>query len=120
VNGNRLPTGPGSRGGVWHLPGYKAVYQRAWRAAHPEYREREKLRMARARNGDPAGLATSASYPRPLPEAARFCTCGCECREPVPTRCGFCRDGLHWGDTRTAERDQDALDQLDALGIGFG
>jgi hypothetical protein len=41
---NRLPTGPGSRGGHWHEPGFRRAYYRAWRAAHPEYRERERRR----------------------------------------------------------------------------
>jgi hypothetical protein len=40
------PTGPGSRGGHWHDPEYRRAYWRAWRAAHPEYREREARRRA--------------------------------------------------------------------------
>lgn len=43
-----VPTGPGSRGGRWgHNP--PAEYWRQWRAAHPEYREREKARRAESR-----------------------------------------------------------------------
>jgi hypothetical protein len=98
---NRLPTGAGSRGGRWHEPGYSAAYHRAWRAAHPEYREREALRTFRKRawrNGDPADIGT-ASYPRPLPEPAVTCVCACGCREAVVVFCGFCRDGMH-GETR--------------------
>lgn len=40
---NRLPVGPGSRGGRWgkHPP---PEYYRLWRAAHPEYMERERRR----------------------------------------------------------------------------
>lgn len=41
---NRLPVGPGSRGGRWHDPEYRRAYFRAWRAEHPEYRERDNLR----------------------------------------------------------------------------
>jgi hypothetical protein len=41
---NRLPVGPGSRGGNWHDPEYRRAYWRRWRAAHPEYRERESRR----------------------------------------------------------------------------
>jgi hypothetical protein len=41
-----IPTGPGSRGGHWHDPAYRRAYWRAWRAAHPEYREREARRRA--------------------------------------------------------------------------
>ena len=44
---NRLPVGPGSRGGLWHLPEFRSAYWRAWRAAHPEYRERERRRTQR-------------------------------------------------------------------------
>jgi len=96
---NRLPTGPGSRGGHWHEPGFPAKYQRAWRASAPEYRERERLRSARRRardNGmDPAGIVALATFPRPLPEPAVTCVCACGCRESVVVFCGFCRDGMH-------------------------
>jgi hypothetical protein len=74
------------------------MYQRAWRAAHPEYRERERLRRFRERarrNGDPADYGTAPSYPRPLPEPAVTCVCACGCREPVVVTCGFCREGMH-------------------------
>jgi hypothetical protein len=47
--GNRLPVGKGSRGGHWHDPEYRREYSRAWRAAHPAYREREALRRCRKR-----------------------------------------------------------------------
>lgn len=39
-----VPTGPGSRGGHWHEPEYRAAYFRRWRREHPEYVEREKRR----------------------------------------------------------------------------
>ena len=86
---NRLPVGPGSRGGAWHNPEYRREYQRAWRAAHPEYREAERLRRARERarrNGDPAGIEAVASngYPRPLPSAAQPCRCSCGCTDMAP------------------------------------
>ena len=47
-----VPTGIGSRGGRGHRP--PPEYWREWRAAHPEYRERERLRKAaiRARRND--------------------------------------------------------------------
>ena len=91
---NRLPTGPGSRGGHWHEPGFPAKYHRAWRAANPEYRAREALRSFRKRTGsDPAG--TVVPYPRSLPEPAVTCVCACGCRESVVVFCGFCRDGMH-------------------------
>jgi hypothetical protein len=96
---NRLPVGPGSRGGRWHEPDYRLAYQRAWRAAHPEYRERERLRRARERarrNGDPADIVDAPSYPRPLPVAAHRCICDCGCRNEVPVvACGMCLSGLH-------------------------
>lgn len=38
-------TGPGSRGGQWHDPAFRAAYWRKWRREHPEYRERERRRM---------------------------------------------------------------------------
>ena len=42
--GNRLPTGPGSRGGQ-----DRNEYQRRWRREHPEYRQRENERRKRQR-----------------------------------------------------------------------
>ena len=96
---NRLPTGPGSRGGTYHLPGVAAAYSRAWRAAHPEYRERERLRSARKRardhGSDPADIAVAPAFPRPLPVAAVACICPCGCRNEVPVvACGFCLMGM--------------------------
>lgn len=91
---NRLPTGPGSRGGRWHDPEYRRAYHRAWRAAHPEYREREALRLARKRSGDDA-----RPFPRPLPDPAESCACPCGCGETVVVVCGFCRDGMHGEDS---------------------
>jgi hypothetical protein len=41
---NRLPVGPGSRGGHWHEPAFRAAYFRRWRQEHPDYREDERLR----------------------------------------------------------------------------
>ena len=98
---NRLPVGPGSRGGRWHDPEYRRAYQRAWRAAHPDYRERERLRRARQRarrNGDPAGIeaVVTIGYPRPLPAPAQSCPCDCGCRNEVPiVACGLCLEGFH-------------------------
>ena len=96
---NRLPTGLGSRGGRWHEPEWRRAYQRAWRAAHPEYREREALRRARQRaraaGQDPAGIVEPATFPRPLPPAAVACICDCGCRNEVPVvACGMCLMGL--------------------------
>lgn len=92
---NRLPTGPGSRGGRWHEPEYRRAYARAWRRAHPEYREREKLRRARERarslGYDPADIVVTSQYPRPLPVADTPCICWCGCKNEVPiVACGFC------------------------------
>ena len=92
---NRLPTGPGSRGGRWHIREWRLAYHRAWRAAHPEYREREKLRRARDRSATPADIVGSASFPRPLPEPTVTCVCDCGCQERVVVFCGWCRDGQH-------------------------
>jgi hypothetical protein len=97
---NRLPVGPGSRGGQWHDPEYRTAYHRAWKRSHPEYRERERLRMARKRaqdrGNDPADIVLSPSFPRPLPLPAMLCSCdSCSCASPVVAVCGFCRDGLH-------------------------
>jgi len=96
---NRLPVGPGSRGGTYHLPGNRNRYDRAWRAGSPEYREREKLRRARERarrNGDPADILESAHYPRPFPPSAQLCACSCGCAEPttVASFASWVRDGL--------------------------
>lgn len=96
------PTGPGSRGGRWHEPEYRTEYHRAWRAAHPDYREREALRMARKRAQDagldPAGIVTAPGFPRPLPtpDVNAPCSCGCGCSNTVPViECGMCLTGLH-------------------------
>jgi hypothetical protein len=98
---NRLPIGPGSRGGHWHDVEFRRAYHRAWRASHPDYREREALRRARERareNGDPADIVAPSSS-RPLPRSALHCVCECGCREHVVVVCGFCRDGAHGEDT---------------------
>ena len=98
---NRLPVGPGSRGGHIHDPAWRRAYGRAWRWANPEYRERERLRMARrraaAQGRDPAEVSAPSGRTRPLPLPAEFCACDCSCREPVVAVCGFCRDGMHGG-----------------------
>lgn len=44
---NRLPVGPGSRGGTYHQD--PAGYFRRYRREHPEYRRREVERKSRAR-----------------------------------------------------------------------
>lgn len=92
-------SGPGSRGGRWHDPGHRAAYYRAWRASRPDYRERERLRAARARavraGRDPGAIVVPSGFPRPLPEAGRFCGCDCGCRLEVAVVCGPCREGLH-------------------------
>jgi hypothetical protein len=92
---NRLPVGPGSRGGRWHEIEYRHEYQRAWRAAHPEYRERESLRRSNARSSARGDIAPSRLAPGALPEPAVTCVCECGCREPVVVFCGFCREGQH-------------------------
>jgi hypothetical protein len=97
---NRLPVGPGSRGGRWHEPEFRRAYHRAWRAAHPDYRERERLRSARwraRRAGEPTvPVVPPGEWRRRLPLPAVTCGCpDCVCREAVVVACGFCRDGLH-------------------------
>lgn len=97
---NRLPVGPGSRGGRWHDPEWRRAYQRAWRAGNPEYRERERLRLARkwasAHGTDPAEIVDPPTFPRPLPVPAVACICDCGCRNEVPVvACGFCQVGEH-------------------------
>lgn len=100
---NRLPVREGSRGGRWHDPEYRRAYHRAWRAAHPEYQEREKLRRARQRaqerGNDPANVIDPPSFPRPLPSPALDvqCACGCGCTERIVVECGFCTQGIHEG-----------------------
>ena len=92
---NRLPTGPGSRGGHWHEPRFRRLYHSAWRAAHPEYREREALRRMNARAAARGDVAPSRLAPGGLPESAVPCVCECGCREAVVVVCGFCREGQH-------------------------
>ena len=92
---NRLPTGPGSRGGRWHLPEFRRIYHSAWRASHPEYREREALRRSNARSSARGDIAPSRLAPGTLPEPAVACVCDCGCCEPVVVFCGFCRTGCH-------------------------
>jgi hypothetical protein len=95
---NRLPTGPGSRGGRWHEPEYRRAYHRAWRASRPDYRERETLRRSNARSSARGDIAPSRLAPGTLPEPTVTCVCECGCREPVVTICGFCREGQHGED----------------------
>jgi hypothetical protein len=68
----------------------RLAHPRAWRAAHPEDRERERLRRFRARH-------PGEDFPTPgRLEAAVLCSCGdCACIEPVVTTCGFCRERMH-------------------------
>jgi hypothetical protein len=104
ANGQKLsarsvPTGVGSRGGKWHLPAWRARYQRGWREANPEYRDRERLRMARTRatqRGEDPGLilARPARLPR-LPDLVAACACVCGCVAEIVRICGFCTAGLH-------------------------
>lgn len=44
LSARNTPTGPGSRGGQWHDPAFRAAYFARWRVDHPEYRERERRR----------------------------------------------------------------------------
>lgn len=83
-----VPTGPGSRGGRWHDPEYRRAYHRAWRAAHPDYRERERIRQRMARGLDPADPCKA---PAPLPLASGPCG---SCGDPMTYVCGFCAEGL--------------------------
>jgi hypothetical protein len=93
--GNRLPTGPGSRGGHYHEPEFRRIYHSAWRASHPEYREREALRRANARSSARGDVAPSRLAPGTLPEPTVSCVCNCGCGEAVVVFCGFCREGQH-------------------------
>ena len=99
MNGNRWPTGPGSRGGRWHEPAFRRIYHAAWRAAHPDYREREAARQSIKRSSARGDLAPSRLAPGSLPEPAVTCVCECGCREPVVVFCGFCREGQHEEET---------------------
>jgi hypothetical protein len=92
---NGLPVGPGSRGGRWHESEFRRAYHRAWRASHPDYREREALRRFNARSSSRGDIAPSRLAPGTLPEATVTCVCDCGCREPVVVSCGFCREGQH-------------------------
>ncbi len=88
------PTGPGSRGGEWHLTEHRNAYHRAWRRAYPEYRVRERLRAARRRammRGDDP-VTEPARFPRPLPVVVAPCS---ECGGETVVVCGMCLSGLH-------------------------
>jgi len=91
---NRLPAGPGSRGGRWHDAEWRRAYHRAWRAAHPDYREREARRRANARAQARGDAAPARLAPGRLPAPASTCACACACAEAVVLVCGFCRDGM--------------------------
>lgn len=84
-------SGPGSRGGHYHEPAFRLWYHRTWRALHPEYRERERLRRYRARHGSESQAAPAGPVPGAVP-----CACYCACGEIV-TRvvCGFCAKEMH-------------------------
>jgi len=92
---NRLPTGPGSRGGRWHEPEFRRIYHQRWRAAHPEYRERDNLRRATVKASARGDAAPSRLVAGELPEPTVTCVCDCGCRERVVVFCGFCREGQH-------------------------
>ena len=60
---NRLPVGPGSRGGHWHELEFRRQYYRDWKHEHYGYREREAERKRRSRwlatvRDEQFGLAT--------------------------------------------------------------
>lgn len=63
---NRLPTGPGSRGGRWHDKTYRSAYFAAWRKAHPEYVERDNQRRLRTHAFTRlTRVVTGGAYSRP-------------------------------------------------------
>ena len=88
VSPRNAPTGPGSRGGQWPDPEFRKAYHRAWKAAHPEYRERERARRRVSRGLDPADTGRILGS---LPMAAGPCSA---CGDPMIYVCGFCREGL--------------------------
>jgi len=100
LSSRSVPSGPGSRGGRYHDPDWRRAYHRAWRAAHPEYQERERLRRARARaikRGEDPTLITEPPVrltPR-LPVLAAHCDCQCGCSLELPPVCGLCLSDLH-------------------------
>jgi hypothetical protein len=63
---NRLPVGPGSRGGHWHEQEFRAAYFRRWRKEHPGYYQndlnRRRLTHAMTRL---ARVVAGGSYERP-------------------------------------------------------
>ena len=63
---NRLPTGPGSRGGHWHEPAFRSAYFIAWRREHPAYREDERRRsLLNHAIGRLARVVAGGAYARP-------------------------------------------------------
>lgn len=92
------PTGPGSRGGSWHVSEYRRSYYRLWRQRHPEYRDRERLRRARSRAvaaGRDPSLVTLAPRVQ-LGTTGVLCACGCGCQnELAVVLCGMCYGGSH-------------------------
>ena len=78
------PTGPGSRGGHWHLAAFRAAYYRDWRAAHPDYVEREHGRLSRRRAF--------------LDEPARTYRCPCPCGELATPKIFSFSSALRCGD----------------------
>jgi hypothetical protein len=86
-----IRTGPGSRGGTYHLD--PAGYHREWRRAHPEYRERERERKRRKVHFDELPLRDGHLI------RVRRCLCPeHRCEERVVVVCGFCREGEHDGE----------------------
>jgi len=94
-----IPTGEGSRGGMWHDAEFRRLYHRRWRAAHPDYREREALRQARnratQRGEDPALVTASPAIEPRLPVLVAACSCECGCQAEMVLECGMCRAELH-------------------------
>lgn len=61
------PSGPGSRGGSWHLPAFRKAYRAAWRLAHPAYRARERMRsLLNAAEARAARVVAGGRYARPV------------------------------------------------------
>jgi hypothetical protein len=100
------PTGPGSRGGQYHEEEFRRAYHRTWRSTHPEYRERDLLRLvrrrAKLRGEDPALILAPNTIPRYSAKSRKICCCSCKCQEVIVSYgdaiqyfCGFCLGGLH-------------------------
>lgn len=70
-------------------------YQREWKRAHPEEKEKSRVRMHKLRVANPDKARAKGRRARGCPEPLRPPPTTCECCGQVPTGHGMCLDHCH-------------------------